>query len=136
MSQDKLQFIKSKCVASNSEIVELKFGCKFYAEKYVPTNSDMIVLRIDDEAVICWQEYIPNEVFRPNKKYIEKYAKIIGRPIRLDDLVFMIVNYPNKDWKWREKAKKILFDNWELNVTLDNQDEGIIDPLYQLLKEE
>lgn len=58
----------------------------------------------------------------------------IGRPINLEDCLFCIINKPNKDWEWKDKAREILFDNWELMKPLSEQDEETINKLLEILQ--
>lgn len=47
-------------------------------------------------------------------------SKIIGRLIRLSDIIFTINNMPKKDWEWKKFVMSYLLSDSDYDLTDDN----------------
>lgn len=75
--QSNLEKIREKCIEANPSIMELKFGCE--TDYGVITGIDGVRLKLD-----CTERYV-------SKGQVERgVAKIIGRPIRLADVLLAV----------------------------------------------
>jgi|ERR1700735_2616515 len=167
---DKIQTIREKCIEANPEIVELKFGCEIqlYDEdmtiatliggigkctrhkKATNCNEDC---DIESALWVSTVESDPKELYEPTEWIIEKSRtdlyKILGRPIRLADVLLAIGpdNQPitvdangiitsfkanPKDWESPIFDKQV---DWNLRADdLEKQSPETIEFLYDLLK--
>lgn len=112
----KLQQIREIIIKSNSEIVELKFGCRVESEdnKYIYTYigralKDNKHWYINDVVAVC------NDARNTKEDGLIK-GKIIGRPIRLDD-VAQVTSINEKRW---------LIEHWKPGY-LHDQSEKTLD---------
>jgi hypothetical protein len=119
-----LHFIREKCIAANPEIVELKFGCEF---ENVKTGARFII---------------------PTNGYPNDNHKILGRPIRLADVLLAIENAngnielatygePLHIGHYEKPEREGYYSKayWNLRADdLEKQSEETISFLYELLK--
>lgn len=134
--QEKLAFIRAKCIEANPEIVELKFGCKFVdgptaativqIDKWEITSSGKLLVATDSGDVLEWH---PSWTLNAN---------IIGRPITLWDVIQVVrkAGYSSTD-EWY-KTLGHLVDYWSINHDkgddLNVKSEGTIDFIHDVLK--
>jgi len=127
---NKYEQLKQKIIEAVPEILELKFGCEVQNEKTKVIGQ--IVDYIDGQ----WIMYHRGSGKAPNLYYFnndDKNNKIIGRHIRLEDILLAIQKQEkdNKN-KWTNKSQiglleesiKLLFTDkikWDLTKDLDNQ---------------
>lgn len=137
---DKLELIRKKCIEANPEIVELKFGC----EVVLNLNNDKAVLLGETSSFLSGWFKTNNEIYPVGGHTFE----IIGRPIRLADVIFAI----SKNWvrdnsdKSRLMGTFVFFSDqqskllctvslWNLlKDNLEDQSEETISFIYDLLK--
>jgi hypothetical protein len=90
----KLQFIREKCIESNPEIVELKFGClvdtKIWGLGIIRSFTDELEIsgKLQPSSWVCSPPL--DEDGQTNGDFFidrETIKKIIGRPIRLSDVL-------------------------------------------------
>lgn len=159
--QQKLEAIRRAAIAANPEIVELKPGCEFYQKnrKTGEVLSDAVYVfvgrgidsreikfsltdRYVRDEIGCYDGYAYNEV--QTEKNMEGYIEIIGRPIRLADVMLAIgrredrIHVTCDGWfcilqtPMHEFARRF---QWNLRKdSLDEQGPETIDFLYELLK--
>lgn len=127
--QEKLAFIRAKCILSNPEIVELKFGCKIACEQ----SEQHSVVTVYDSFVEC-----ENGIDYSSYEY-----KIIGRPITLADILLALKMRSNYGYiatngemfqSGRDIEDGIAGAKWNLLKTLEDQDEPTISFIYNALK--
>jgi len=138
------------------EIMELGKGCKVKVDYGIATvkNPDAVITGkecsrlsnyiIDELCGFIEGECLDGRSFYDLKRGIRmdgsvilmkpKWFKILGRDINLEDCLFCIINKPKKDWEWKDKAIKILLDNWELMKCLSDQSEETINKLLEILQ--
>jgi len=142
---DKIQFIRQKCIEANPEIVELKFGCllRNKASGYISgiylgydsTTNNSLVSKLDGGYM--WQfkalgnmrigDWTPTEM---GKHGLSDWS-IVGRPIHFADVALAI-----------EEAHELsgnrageLISTWNLRKdSLEDQSPDTIQFLYELLK--
>jgi hypothetical protein len=92
MNNQNLELIRQKCIEANPEIVELKFGCVVKNERHgwiqrVASDESHPVYENDEsEKVVYWAISLDSATMRlGNEDW-----KIIGRPIRLADVLLAI----------------------------------------------
>lgn len=80
-TQEKINAIREKCIAVNPEIVELKVACQVELESKDERYQKATILRqLSDDSFECeWGSFGPSFI-----------TKILGRPIRLADVLFAI----------------------------------------------
>lgn len=96
--QDKIAFIRQKAIEANPEIVELKFGCEVVLDK----NKKSIALSEDLQGRMHFFSihHPVSELQAIGLELIKNgEIKIIGRPVRLADVLLAIGNHQDK---WRE----------------------------------
>ena len=140
---DKIKFIQEKCIEANPEIVELKFGCEI-KHNASPKDDGRYVSEKDGNHWYCTNEGVIYPI-------LEEHIEIIGRPIRLAD-VLMAISSLNKGNKINDFNKLeygisgggfyigncITHDSmdWYLkDNNLENQPEETIDFIYDILKD-
>ncbi len=91
--------IKQACIKANPEIVELKFGCVVKGHQF-----GVII----DNQTIRWEdaEIEDVEMGYLNNLEINLGIKIIGRPIRLADVLLATRNAAGTTDKWKQKTPK------------------------------
>jgi hypothetical protein len=126
-TQDKLNFIREKCIAANPEIVELKFGCVIRTKKYRWESTEEIVTAV-----------YPDEIDEVELAFREKHIKhediteVLGRPIRLADVCWAM--FTQKSLGPGEYADLAVI-YWNLRADdLEKQSEETINFLYELLQ--
>ncbi len=85
-----LQTIRLACIAANPSILDLKFGCEFSFKNGV---KNCVALSSDEWKRLHFWVLFPG--LEPKydslpRKEIEKYIEILGRPIRLADVLVAI----------------------------------------------
>jgi len=144
--QEKIEAIRQKCIEANPEIVELKFGCIFEhtwcGEKTINIISskpepsmNQILLRVPTIDGNTWDFEIP----------FQKEYKILGRPIRLADVLLAIGKKQEIKPRlelWSVQLEMMFTRNernnamWNLlKDSLSDQSSECIDFLYELLKQ-
>lgn len=135
-----LEIIRKACIKANPEIMELKFGCviktkKFSFENNLETITYDGTIGIDREFGLLG---------RDNKIFEKDIIEILGREIRLADVLLALTQDRGSRWhmitykKWnanimRDDVEK--FINWDLkNDNLELQSEETIKFLAELLK--
>lgn len=124
-----LEKLKAKIKELVPEIIELKFGCEVVVDGIANDNpgceNDVVVdSRIKDNQIIL--RYFGN-VSLDN-------ITILGRPITLEDVLYTVVNYPYKNWIWRDRATDKVLENWELLKPLSEQSEETITNLLKIFE--
>lgn len=83
--EDKLKAIKEACVKANPDIMKLEFGCELEAKEkrlfYVGYNNQQHCTLLQESQSLLFTDAV-------------KTAKILGRPIRLADVLLAIRNQP------------------------------------------
>ena len=78
--QEKIKYIRERCIEANPEIVELKFGCRI---KITEINyTDTVVAHLQSEREL--------KTYYSYRVLVDDIEKIIGRPIRLADVLLAI----------------------------------------------
>jgi len=88
MKQTNLEIIRQACIKANPEIMELKFGCIL---EY-PDDSPIIFVSPENEEDHMTGLYTKNNTITKIEDLVD--YKIVGRPIRLSDIIFTL--YKNK----------------------------------------
>lgn len=135
--QQKLDVIRQKCIEANPEIVELKFGSLFLGRASSRDSFDSVFYFEN------WKE--KNKTIRClgplGNQYVWdiEYIKIIGRPIRLADVLFAFTKHKTDSLACFVATDLILIRKskiyWKLlkdDLTL--QSDGCIDFVYKLIK--
>ena len=137
--QNNLKTIREACIKSNPSILNLEFGCEviFNTRKLFITGHALS----DEKQVLIGDKF--------ESKYFVKKSdlEIIGRPIRLADIVLALHTKlsPTQDLIFKEIADKVIQDirnqimevvvRWNLkNDNLENQSEETLQFLAELLK--
>lgn len=125
-TQDKINYIRQKCIEANPEIVELKFGCNVRLEDYsaFPNAHGTYIGKGFASGIEKIYVLHPDERLYP----IDRKFKPLGRPIRLADVCLAVLKrldiYPDlKVIRWDYRADD-----------LEKQDEETIKFIYELLK--
>ena len=141
--QEKISYIRERCIEANPDIKKLEFGCEV---KY--RNQEETYRFIMENPLVCVQCVCTTGVHIEGlsdkspqsfcKHRFEEWFEIIGRPIRLADVLNLpdsftdkYSNKENKELLWK------LCTNWNLlqdDLTLQSQE--TIDFLYSLLNKE
>jgi len=136
-----LQKLTALIVEAVPSIMELKLGCRLL----LPVKNTGYYQSVQKGDIVTFV----GDIFEPKHKHlgvnkckevidigpvIFSDYKVLGRQITLEDCMFCILNKPNKDWEWRDKAIKILLDNWELMECLSDQSEETINKLLEILQ--
>jgi len=141
--QEKISYIRERCIEANPDIKKLEFGCEV---KY--RNQEETYRFIMENPLVCVQCVCTTGVHIEGlsdkspqsfcKHRFEEWFEIIGRPIRLADVLNLpdsftdkYSNKENKELLWK------LCANWNLlqdDLTLQSQE--TIDFLYSLLNKE
>ena len=157
-NQEKIQFITERCIKANPDIKKLEFGCKIvintperYAE-YKESDDEKTTATVlfyqevsnfdeNDVHFMVWLDEW-NETFDASI-LDETDIKIIGRPIRLADVLLAIQQegWSDQNPMWSEettlKKKKKLCKKWTLKKdNLQDQSPETIDFIYSLLTKE
>lgn len=143
--QEKIETIKQACIKANPEIMELKMGCvvnsktgdEFYdSEEY----KDRICLAVGLYPKDSWYGKSGQENLRISDSVILRHFEILGRPIRLADVLLAIANIDAR-LKLNRGANIIrIFGSetmleWNLlKDSLTDQSLETIDFIYNLLK--
>lgn len=96
--EEKVKFVREKCIEANPEIVELKFGCEIehpIGSKKGIIISHSLTLRAKQDMFLVLK--------KGSTFYLVKHAitKIIGRPIRLADILLALQEEDGKEWNIR-----------------------------------
>lgn len=93
-AQEAEKIVREACIAANPEIVELKFGCRFF---FKGNNNGCVALSNDEWKRLHFMISLP--MLEPkydtlNRKDLldEEALEIIGRPIRLADVLLALGN--------------------------------------------
>ena len=130
----KLQLIREKCIEANPEIVELKFGCEvtigtkqiFFVVGIMPSGAPVTVKK--EGAYDSTKQGV-------NVEKINGKIKIIGRPLRLADVLLIMEHTTVRDdgaFFTNNERHPI---HWNLKETFENQSEELYDFIYKILKE-
>lgn len=161
--QEKLKRIKEKCAEANQEIMELKFGCEIemlFGPSYDPDYGIAIILaecgvcskhkRCDgekdtcdmDTGFMCLKGSDEDGWCTFEVKSTDKY-KILGRPIRLADILLAIgesdwyIGQHGRFFKWSRAMGEMVGQPYAWNLReddLEKQSEEMIEFLYQIRK--
>ena len=135
----KINKIREKCIEANKEIIELKFGCEVYF-------NDKTFGEPEHWGKICEWSGNPAplngfKVWTGLNRYVdiqkEDIAKIIGRPITLEDILQVILPEV-KDTRSQLKYNRILqsiVNLWLLGKPLTDQSHVTINSIYEELNE-
>ena len=137
--QEQIKTIREACIKANPEIVKLKFGCLITFKTPFSDTGVYQVLEQTDESISCVT--IENGEYRMshfNKDNIPKYDfEIIGRPIRLSDVLLAIPRSIRERLKIEHSAFGIYVKGHELwNLLKDNledQSDETISFIHSLL---
>lgn len=167
-TQEKIEAVRQACIVSNPEIVELKFGCQIndnliylglgYSLDFpqdenhtlkiiTPEKGDYKNSQLTIKLYPLWRYGHDKDCdgecgVKDSWDFCQRYHKIVGRPIRLADVLLAIsgrTGYNGKCWMLEqdglyvfERLKRIA---WNLrNDDLTQQSEETISFLYELLK--
>jgi hypothetical protein len=135
MTNEKIQLIREKCIAANSEIMQLKFGCEVISGK-----TQFRILAIKDGVGLYETDHGTIGDFTRNTIFDE----ILGRPIRLADVLLASGCNTYTVPKDRFHSGDLLFSGdwqtggqivWNLRADdLEKQSEETISFIYELLK--
>lgn len=162
--QQKLEAVRQACIKANPEIVELKFGCEFRAGTSTMLYTDTESYAVNNigflRAHFCSKEYPRNawegerresptsmhsgkdiesllkESISASKAFSNTYpsVEIIGRPIRLSDVILALRTSNIHEDDWKEELCR-LTNKWDARKdSLGEQSEETISFLYELLK--
>lgn len=133
--QEKLAFIRAKCIEANPEIVELKFGCLVRCMDYVGMEDTRRY------AGVIWDRendcYVQKVIDSKEQLFTMDFRhEIIGRPIRLADIILLLCNGKQEEIEFIEDYHLTeLLQRWNLRKDdLNEQDEAAISFLYDVLK--
>jgi hypothetical protein len=151
--QDQINFIRQKCVEANPEIVEVKMGCEVYIQAYDELYNGFPVVigatsickkhkqyreeccaeedgcSVTHGAVIRWGSEEDGWGTMTRK---ESEFKVIGRPIRLADVLLAL---HQTQGSFRYDIDMVERSKWKLRADdLEKQSEEAISFLYELLK--
>lgn len=87
--QEKLAFIRAKCIEANWEIDDFKFGCEFLKNGLLYVLVTKSTVSRLDTTVLTLYCYVKREFVTVVGSKIDRY-KNIGRPIRLADALLAI----------------------------------------------
>jgi len=121
--QQKLAFIREKCIEANPEIVELKFGCQVSVPYFVQEHqirligSNPMVFPDGKVAIMDQGSYVGNEAckhFFKDKAFhtFESGVDIIGRPITLADVLLALQAVEDGGLKYGINAYGAFKVNW------------------------
>ncbi len=92
MKQTNLEIIRQACIKANPEIIELKFGCQIIHNN---TGKIITITNFDEKEPYYGFSFVDGGIvplFASGEN--KKELIIIGRPIRLSDIIFTL--YKNK----------------------------------------
>ena len=144
-NSEKLKFITDKCILANPEIVELKLGCRFIWKASHPTfYGTYTIVDFDD---LGDGQFTYMAVHKERKRDVEdvgkfderlkteKQFKIIGRPIRLADILLALrlddIDSPEMLESLEIETVCLMWNKYDNN--LEEQTPEIIDSIYELL---
>ena len=134
--------ITQACIKANPEIMELKFGCEVEYEHRIRTYDDGETKgKIKLRAIVSGKTKDKNRICITTKmgkgshqRYWLEGMKIIGRPIRLADIVLMILENV-EGYARNNKILKVALFMWNLeDDNLDHQSKETINFIYGLIK--
>lgn len=131
--ETKLQYIREQVIKANPSIKELTFGCKFFIGKYPAIVVNTPEWKWVDFMVSFSADLVPkyDRFLRENFKDGEEEIKIIGREIRLADVINALP-FEGREW-WGQMSSVVEY--WNLKQdNLELQSEETILFLYNLLK--
>jgi len=135
LKRQKIKFIRKKCIEVNPEIAELKIGCKVL---WKTMDEEFIFINdIDEQCKKPKYYYLYSEEgkYFTLYKWDNKEWEIIGRPIRLADIIYMLKEVSTMGTDYYEKEKQLITNLWDLKHNdLEKQKEETIDFIYKLLK--
>ncbi|KKL61319.1 hypothetical protein LCGC14_2196490 [marine sediment metagenome] len=128
-TKDKVEFIRQQAIKANPEIVELKFGCEVIIKD---GKNGKIIYESDTGTLVIAGRELPIT-------FKGSVTEIIGRPIRLADVLYAIKEKQklyHKDLIGLIEDKMInVMLSWNLkDDNLENQYEETIDFIYKILK--
>lgn len=162
MTTEKYEQLRQKIIEANPEIMELKFGCEFIAPDkergriiyYSGEFNDSAMVRMISvkhpkfpSLLTKLYHSIPAIRYSPRHKFSDLNLQIIGRPIRLADVLLAIEQLPffnllvtktdnNLTVVERLLGGSIFNGYWNLrDDNLDNQSDECKEFLYKLLVE-
>lgn len=139
--QEKLAFIRAKCIETIPEIVELKFGCQLLA----PWGRPVTIWDVIPTGHACENKYLSEGIhyfydshrkgeFLHENSTQDAY-KIIGRPITLADIIWLLCNGKNEEIDYAQDYGVMdVLNKWNLLKTLEDQAPETIDFIYEILK--
>ena len=124
-----IEEIRKKCIEANPEIVKLEFGCDVedggndcQYEHKIPSGT---IVRIN-EVPNLWKYYILDNGKEINEEDFSCCGKIIGRPIRLEDIIFTFMKVLFDGNQFDAMGRKEIHDLLRLGrfgVSLEEQSE-------------
>lgn len=130
--QQKIEAIRRACVKANPKIVELKFGCLISG--YGHHLSEIVTVG----EKYCSFLHSPDLVAQDRTKTIKQDYEIIGRPIRLADVLLVFRGRslkgcdPNETYPSRNEIS--ILQRWNIrNDDLSKQSEDTVDFIHELL---
>ena len=126
--QEKLEAVRQAAIAANPEIVELTFGC-------ITEHGIIAGIRYSDAIQAHQYAMAPTRIDKiPELRSKEELGEIIGRPIRLADVILALRTSNIHEDDWKEELCR-LTNKWDARKdSLDEQSEETISFLYELLK--
>ena len=145
-TQDKINLIREKCIAANPEIVELKFGCVVLSDSSLHRVKGPIIGRDNTKYYPYFETMWGGFSVDGNGKPISPHIEILGRPIRLADVLltmelaegnYHMVNPFGEFYYYEETGTTWRGTNFCWNLRADDvekQSEETISFLYDLLQ--
>lgn len=141
-TQEKTEFIKSKCIEANPSILDLVFGCKVKAQRWAKSPSKNLIWK---EGILIERTHskektnptaYPYIKFSDGADFAYHDIKIIGREIRLVDVLLAIGKKTKNTWAVESRLGAFL--EWGTNsdgVYALYEPAGVDRPVWNLLKD-
>ena len=138
-NQKKIQFIRERCIEANPSIKKLEFGCEVEWKGAGASKGIFIKDKRDDSKSYLF--YGSDRVETFDKEQCKEHVSIIGRPIRLADMLLAFKSeniLAQVDTKGQINFQPFKGDtSWNLlKDNLQDQSPETIDFIYSLLTKE
>lgn len=140
-NQEKIQFIRERCIKANPDIKKLEFGCEVEWKGAGASKGIFIKDKRDDSKSYLF--YGSDRVETFDKEQCKEHVSIIGRPIHLADVLLAIQQegWSDQNPMWSEETTlyywQKLCKKWTLKKdNLQDQSPETIDFIYSLLTKE
>lgn len=107
MENKNLEIVREACIKANPEIMELGFGCGVKYGEGIFKHYTLYCGTLSDDKVVLYMWNI-GEPIRVSKDQLETFGEILGRPIRLADVLKTVGKKTNNAWAVESRLGALL----------------------------